>query len=367
MKIEFYAPLKSPHHPVPSGDRLMARMLVSALGAKGHIVRIASELRSFSKAPDPKAWTALTENADREVERISERWRTGPVPDLWFCYHPYYKAPDLIGPRLADQFGLTYVTAESSYAAKRDGGPWGPWQACVRESLEQAAVNICLTERDRAGILASLPAARTASLKPFIDTSRFANGATDQTQPHVQLMTVAMMRDGDKFDSYEVLAKALARLPSHLSWHLAVIGDGPKALEVKALFADFPSDRITWLGAKTEAEVTQLLRHGSIYVWPGCGEAYGLAYLEAQASGLPVVAQDIAGVPEVVVNGVTGILTQPGDIEAYSDAIADLISDSARRKKLSTAARDFVMQQRSLDRAADQLDKILWDAMNRGQ
>ena len=49
--------------------------------------------------------------------------------------------------------------------------------------------------------------------------------------------------------------------------------------------------------------------NGALYAWPGYGEAYGLAYLEAQAAGLPVVAQDMDGVPGVVRNGETAILT----------------------------------------------------------
>jgi len=51
MKIAFYAPLKSPDHPVPSGDRLMARMLIAALRIGGHEVAIASDLRSFMAKP----------------------------------------------------------------------------------------------------------------------------------------------------------------------------------------------------------------------------------------------------------------------------------------------------------------------------
>lgn len=364
MDIAFYAPLKSPNHPVTSGDRLMARMLVRALEHKGHKVRVVSEFRSFSKDPGTDAWNALNASTQSEVSRISALWGTDSQPDLWFCYHPYYKAPDLIGPKLADAFGLTYVTAESSYAAKRDGGPWAQWQACVRAGLEKAAVNICFTERDRAGLQSAVSDAQTAMLKPFIDTERFAIGPYGQTEPGTKLISVAMMRDGDKFDSYTMLAKALERLPADMSWSLQVIGDGPKAAETKLLFSGLPEDRIAWLGAKSEQEVADLLKRASAYVWPGCGEAYGLAYLEAQAAGLPVVAQNIAGVPEVVVDGVSGVLTPPGDIDAYSAAIAHLLSDDDSRKTLGMAARNFVLNQRSFERAADTLDRILTQALD---
>ena len=66
--------------------------------------------------------------------------------------------------------------------------------------------------------------------------------------------------------------------------------------------------------------VARQLATSDIFVWPGTGEAYGIAYLEAQASGLPVVAQATAGVPTVVRHGVTGLLTAPQDDAAFAAA-----------------------------------------------
>src|SRR5919109_3578086 len=113
MRIAFYAPLKSPNHPIPSGDRQMARMLVAALTWSGHEVEIISELRSFSAEPVAGAHGETRQAAEAEIARISGLWSEGAAPDLWFCYHPYYKAPDFIGPTLARRFGLRYVTAEA--------------------------------------------------------------------------------------------------------------------------------------------------------------------------------------------------------------------------------------------------------------
>ena len=97
---------------------------------------------------------------------------------------------------------------------------------------------------------------------------------------------------------------------SDLDWHLKVIGDGPLREEILALFAEHPSfaDHLGWRNAR-RIRLPMNCAHADLYCWPGCGEAYGLAYLEAQAAGIPVVAQEIAGVPEVVRNGETGMLT----------------------------------------------------------
>lgn len=356
MRIAFYAPLKSPNHPVPSGDRQMARMLMKALERCGHRVEIASEMRSFSTDREAAADAPVQSEATMEAERLATLWRTTGRPDLWFCYHPYYKAPDLIGPALAKEFGIPYVTAEASYAPRRAIGTWAEAQARVMVSLREAALNICFTRRDREGLAGIVPEERLAMLPPFIDTAAFAG--TPQPPDRNRLITVAMMRRGDKLDSYLMLAKALGLLLDQ-SWTLTVIGDGPCHAEIVAAFAALPPERVEWLGSKEPGDVAAYLYAADLYVWPGFGEAYGVSYIEAQAAGLPVVAQNVAGVPEVVSDGETGLLTPVGDVQAYSLAISRLLSEKAERREMGFAARRFVLGERSLAGAAARLSAML--------
>src|SRR5688572_16434029 len=96
--IAFYAPMKPPDDPVPSGDRTMARALLAALeGATLGEVLVMSRLRSRDGKGDPTAQDRILREAELEIERIS----AGPRPDIWLTYHSYYKAPDLLGPRLS--------------------------------------------------------------------------------------------------------------------------------------------------------------------------------------------------------------------------------------------------------------------------
>ncbi|MBX5049110.1 glycosyltransferase family 4 protein [Rhizobium lentis] len=361
MRVAFYAPMKSPNHPVPSGDRLMARLLIRALELAGHDVEVISEFRTYAATPEAAA--AFEPAIRAELERLRLKWQSAPRPELWFCYHPYYKSPDPFGPVISAEFAIPYVTAEASYAAKRDATGWATQQKRVGEAIRQAAVNIGFTLRDQAGLSAVFPAARLARLQPFIDTALFEK-VSPAPDPR-RLMTVAMMRAGDKMASYVMLAKAL-RLIEDRTWTLAVIGDGPMRQEVQALFAGFPTGRIEWLGERDGAEIAALLGLAGLYVWPGCGEAYGLAYLEAQAAGLPVVAQQTAGVPAVVEAGVTGLLTADGDVAAYAAAIAALLADRQRRDAMGQAARRFVLGERSLANAARVLDEILRDNAKTG-
>ncbi len=359
MRIAFYAPLKSPDHPVPSGDRLMARQLLRALEEGGNEVTLASQLRTFHATPETMI-PGLENAAQEERERLSRLWEQNGPPDMWFCYHPYYKAPDLIGPDLCRRFGLPYATAEASYSHRRNLGCWARHQEMLREMVGLAGVNLCFTERDRVGLAEAVPDARLARIAPFIDPSPFI--ARPSIPRAGRLVTVAMMRPGDKMSSYTALAEAMS-LVADRDWRLSIVGGGPERVSVEALFSRFAPGRIEWLGELSSAEVAEVLSAGSVFVWPGHGEAYGLAYLEAQAAGLPVVAEHVAGVPEVVEHGRTGLLVSPRDPRAFADAVASLLADESRRLLLSNAARRFVSEERSLPVMARRLSEVLVPAL----
>ena len=109
-----------------------------------------------------------------------------------------------------------------------------------------------------------------------------------------RLITVAMMRRGDKLASYRLLADSLAML-SDLEWSLDIVGDGEARGEVAAALAPL-GPRLRWRGALDAAGVAAALADSDLFVWPAINEAFGMALLEAQASGLPVVAGASGGV-----------------------------------------------------------------------
>lgn len=366
MRIAFYAPLKPPDHPVPSGDREIARLLMRALQRSGHEVTLASQLRSYTRSPDATAQERLKHAAEKECVRLLRHWSQTPAqrPDLWFTYHPYYKAPDWLGPSLAASLHIPYVTAEASYAGKRDRDEWCPWQADVAEQLRRAALHLCMTARDMDGLISLLgPDAPVASLPPFIDCAAAdpVRSSPGNGKGPVRLMSVAMMRPGDKLASYHMLAEALCGL-SDRDWQLTIIGDGSERPRVEAVFAPL-AQRVTFTGQLPPDQVAAHLANGDMYVWPGFGEAYGLAYLEAQNAGLPVVAQNTGGIASVVSDGVTGLLTEPGNIAAYQAALLFLLENHVERARMGLAARDHVRSSHSLESAAQRLDALLSEVM----
>ena len=122
MRIAFYAPMKPPQHPRPSGDRLISRMLLGALRDAGHQVCVASSFRSRDGGGEWRRQERLRELGTALAERLVRRYARAPAerrPQLWFTYHLYHKAPDWLGPRVSRALDIPYALAEASYAPKQ--------------------------------------------------------------------------------------------------------------------------------------------------------------------------------------------------------------------------------------------------------
>ena len=343
MRIAFYAPLKPPDHPVPSGERQIARLFLRALRAAGHDVFLASRFRPLDKRGDPCRQQRLRALGERLAERLEARL---PAFDVWFTYHLYYKAPDWLGPRLSAARGAAYWVAEASHAPKRAGGPWDIGHRAVGDAIARADRLFCLNPNDRACLAPLAAPDRLIDLAPFLDASAW-RAASCRGDPPL-LVTVAMMREGAKLASYRRLGAALAALDD-LPWRLLVVGDGPARGQVEAAL---PAGRTCWLGRRSEAELPAILANADLFVWPAEREAIGMALLEAAAAGLPVVAADTDGVPAVVAHGETGLLAPAGDAGAFADCLRALLADPDRRREMGAAARKRVLARHDIARAA---------------
>jgi glycosyltransferase involved in cell wall biosynthesis len=378
MRIAFYAPLKPPGHPVPSGDRRMARLLSAALVRAGHKVQLASRLRAFDGAGDPARQERIRRLGDATAARLIARYRAAPAgqrPQLWFTYHPYYKAPDWIGPAVTGALDIPYVVAEASHAPKRAEGPWGTGHAQAAIAIMAAERVFCLNPIDRHALepLVAHPD-RLVLLPPFLDPAAYGAVERDTARARAAarwalptdtpwLIAVAMMRPGDKLKSYRVLGEALSQLLD-AEWRLIVVGDGKARAEVEAALAPL-GPRVAWAGAQDPEALPALYAAADICVWPAINEAYGMALLEAQAAGLPVVAGAErgkgagGGVAAIIADGETGLLTPVGEPAPFATAIGRLLADAALRTGMGAAARRRVVERHGLDAAAARLDAVL--------
>jgi len=374
VRIAFYAPLKPPSHPTPSGDRRLARLLRAALRRGGHEVALASKFRSRAATDDPKAIEQTERRGARTAARLIARARAAPPgerPALWFTYHLYYKAPDWLGPVVAEALAIPYVVAEASHAPKRAEGPWARNHAAVAAAIGRADLVVGLNPADAECVRPLMkPAARTLALKPFLDPAPFAAAAAARAAHRAALaarlsldpaapwlLAVAMMRPGDKEASYRVLAEALARLEAR-PWQLVLVGDGAAKPAVEEAFAPLAA-RVRTLPSLPLDDLPAIYAAADLFVWPAVNEAFGMALLEAQASGLPAVAGEAGGVPSVVAHGCSGLLVPVGDDAAFARAVANLLDDPVRRAAMGAAAAAAVEAEHTIAGAAARLDAAL--------
>jgi len=372
VRIAFYAPLKPPTHVTPSGDRRVAGLLMDALELVAEHVELVSTFRSFDADGDAARQEALRSQGAVLAERMVKQWRAGPQelrPDLWFTYHVYYKAPDWLGPAVSAALGIPYVIAEASHAEKRASGPWAVGYEATAAAIRSARLIVSPSRDDIAGLEDLVAKERVVHLPPFLDAAPYRAAARERQAHRTRLATAhgldaavpwivvaAMMRAGDKLTSYRALAAALARL-TDLPWRLVVAGDGSARREVEAALEQAAPGRSRFVGSLGARELAEFYAACDLYAWPAVNEAYGMALLEAQAAGIPVVSRATRGVPDVVVDGRTGLLSK--DESGFATALRELLESPTRRAALGREAAAFISSQRSLEAAAGRLRNLL--------
>ena len=206
--------------------------------------------------------------------------------------------------------------------------------------------------RDTVGI----PKYKIAMVPNGVDTLRYVPlpDRSQHDQPFatgpVWIGTVGRIdRIKDHMGLLDAFQRLLARFPApEHDLRLAIVGAGPllPALRDRVLAAGL-SDRVWLPGARTD--IDSILRGWSIFVLPSLSEATPVTILEAMASGLPVVATQVGGVPELVQESQTGLLTAPAQPQALADALAVYVSDPGMGKRHGMAGRAFVEARYSID------------------
>lgn len=175
--------------------------------------------------------------------------------------------------------------------------------------------------------------------------------------------TVARLDEPKK--GLAVLLHALARLAGEAGvppWQLVLVGDGPAREDLQRLAARLGlSERVIFAGL--QRDVAAVLPLMDLFVCPSLYEGFGIAVVEAMASGRPVIASATGGITEIVVPGETGLLVPPGEAAALADAIRHLLSHPEQAKAMGTRGRQLVREKFSIETAVQrhqQLYESLW-------
>jgi len=198
-------------------------------------------------------------------------------------------------------------------------------------------VTICVAEGERTAGLAARTcrAERTVVIPNAVDAAAAPQSRHAGVPPRV----VAIGRLAAPKDAL-TLVRALAAVGAR-PYSALVVGDGPDRRAVEAEIRSLGLEGAVRLAGERR-DVPRLLANADVFVLSSRSEGAPLSVLEAMAAGVPVVASAVGGVPELVADGVTGLLVSPGDPRALAAALDRLLADPALRRRLGAAARERV-------------------------
>jgi glycosyltransferase involved in cell wall biosynthesis len=197
-------------------------------------------------------------------------------------------------------------------------------------------VTICVSENDRVAGLAArtCTAERTILIPNAVELPAVRRPSSTERKVPV-FIAVGRLRAPKDFVTF---VRALGKLPPG-SFEAVIVGEGPdRALLEHEIDALGLAGRVRLMGERRD--VPELLADADVFVLPSRSEGHPVAILEAMATGLPVVASRVGGVPEQVSHGETGLLVEPGDPERLAGALGSLATDPALRLRLGAAGRE---------------------------
>ncbi len=363
--IFYYTPFKPLDFHQQSGDLTIASGLNAFLKSCGHKVFSPSRLRTRWIFWKPWLWPLVLRDRCRSLRHLKH-----PVPDLWLTYHTYYKAPDVLGPWVSRKLNIPYVIFQGIYSTKRKKKiKTLPGYILNRHALMGADHVFSNRREDMMNLKRLIPDDRLTYISPGIDTSEFSYDGKARSELRrlwkisrndTVVFSAAMFRPGIKTQGLEFALKAFARLcEQDRSLHLVIAGDGKEREGLERLAQMLVPGRVRFLGNVPRNEMRRFYSACDVFAFPGIRETLGMVYLEAQACGLPVVAFNNGGIPEVVQNGITGFLTTPFDPASYSDAISSLAGNESLRKEMGYSAENYVKKSHDINRNYQAVETVL--------
>jgi glycosyltransferase involved in cell wall biosynthesis len=286
-------------------------------------------------------------------------------PAIGLLYAHFLHTPASVARYAALLLGLDWAVS----AHAKDIWTTPDWE--IAEKLAASAGTVTCSAAAKARLDALAPVGRPVILAYHgLDPARFPPPpATERVAGPVRILSVG--RAVEKKGHGDLL-QALALLPADLAWHLVHIGGGPLAatLRQQAVALGLAS-RVEWRGAQAQEAVLAAYRAADLFVLAsriaGDGDRDGLpnVLMEAQSQGLACLSTRVSAVPELIDDGVTGLLVEPGDVSALAQSLARLISEPALRHRLGQAGAERVARDFAFGPGIGRIAALLTDLTNR--
>jgi glycosyltransferase involved in cell wall biosynthesis len=228
------------------------------------------------------------------------------------------------------------------------------------EKLRRARFALAISDFGRSQLMALVEEEHWHKIQVVrcgVDPAAFGHRGRVDSGPGVRIVCVGRLVH---HKGQAVLLEAVAELARRgRPVTLTVVGDGPKRSSLEQLAQRLGiADSVTFTGSVAQDRIRDLYATGDIFCLPSFAEGLPVVLMEAMAVGLPVVTSRIMGIPELVEDGVSGLLVPPGRPDELAGALEQLIRDPDRRHRMGAAGRDRVVAEFDVSRSAAKLGEI---------
>lgn len=284
--------------------------------------------------------------------------------------HGFWYAPADIAARAARRRNVPFVL--NPYYAPRAKWHWNAYRATVgRATFAAADAIVVISPQEETALRRDrFPLRRVELIPPGIDPEAFSRRRDNPFAPR-GLAGKRVLFFAGRIARSKGIDLLLAALPIILNEaknlgvdvHCAIAGEDfgeQKSLQQLAESLGV-SRAVTWLGKLPREELLAAYQHASVFVFPSRYEAFGIAVLEAQAAGCPVVAANASALPFLVSEGDTGLLSRPEDPEHLANTLLRLLNDPSLAERLARNARTRALRDFSWDRSIEKLRTLYTD------
>lgn len=282
--------------------------------------------------------------------------------------HAHFGIEGVYALPLARGLGVPLVTTFHGFDATLATGAmlcspaWANYPLFRRQLARQGDLFLCVSSFIRERVLAlGFPEERTHVHYIGIDTAAVRPREAGEERPVI--LTVARLVE---VKGTEYLIRAFAAVaPRAPDAELVIIGEGPLKRRLQALAESLGvGARVRFLGARPHEEVMAWMRRAAMFVLPsvrtktGRSEGLGMVLLEAAAAGVPLVGSRHGGIPEIVVDGVTGRLAAERDSDELAERMGELLADAGLRVRLGRQARALAEARFDIHKQTERLERF---------
>jgi glycosyltransferase involved in cell wall biosynthesis len=294
----------------------------------------------------------------RRVKRLVQSLQPDLVHSMHLTSYGFLAAMAGVHPLIVSVWGTDVLEAPSLT-------PFHRW--LTRYALERADVITATGLQLATATTLHAPRGRPVVVVPYgVDLERF-KPAPREERDTVVIGAVSRLSPEKGLD---YLLQSFAQLRQRLRQPLALrlAGDGPEEGKLRNLARrlGIESD-VEFRGWVAHEQLPAFLQEIDVFALPSTWEGFGVAAVEASAMALPVVATNVYGIPDAVLDGRTGILVPPRDSDALAAALETLVADAAERRRLGESGREYVASQYDWRRNIAQMDRIYEDILSSGR